>query len=433
MQNLLPFPEPASPSAQVLARIITAQSEMTAAMPDQDAIMRLVTRHAMALTGATGASISVRDGDEVYLPVNEGFTAQWEGTRFPIGSTLSGRCLLTGEQYYVPDMDFVSPEASEISRSAHVRTFLAVPLRHHNHVVAALSVAAPQPYAFGEDEILIVQLLSRLAGSKLAHAQAFHDLREALEDAKQARAEVAEFAGMIAHELGSPIAAIQNASEVLGLGTLSPHQDRARELIAAEARALRMLVGDLRAVSTLERDAFDLQWRVVGLDTVLLEAGDFAQTVAGSHPIHVQAGSGLQIEVDPGRIAQVLRNLVTNAAKYTPPGTPIELRAWRDQTPTPVQDQDSDQIREDQTREAPERARVWIAVVDQGPGIATEDQALIFAKFGRARQRGEQAIPGLGLGLYLSQRIVEAHGGELVVTSTPGQGATFAFSVPLAP
>ena len=71
-----PFPEPASPSAQVLARIIAAQAEMTEAMPDSDAIMRVVTRYAMDLSGATGASIGMREGDEVYLPVNEGFTGQ---------------------------------------------------------------------------------------------------------------------------------------------------------------------------------------------------------------------------------------------------------------------------------------------------------------------------------------------------------------------
>lgn len=404
-----PLSEPVSPSAQVLASIIAAQAEMTAAMPDSDAIMRVVTQHAMALTGATGASISVRDGDDVYLPVNEGFTFRWEGARFPIASTLSGQCLLTGEQYFVPDVDYAAPEASEIARSSHVRTFLAVPLRHEDRVVAALCVVAQAPYAFGQDEILVVQLLGRIAGSKLAHAQAYNELRVALEDAKQARAEVADFAGLIAHELGSPVAAIQNAAELLGRAALNPQQGRARDLIEMESRALRMLVGDLRAASSLERDAFDLHLRVVSLDALVVEAGDFAQTIDSAHPVHVQVGSQLRIEVDPGRIAQVLRNLVTNAVKYTPPGTPIEIRSWREQE------------------------WVWIAVIDKGPGIPPEDMDLIFARFGRARRDTDLKIPGLGLGLYLSKRIVEAHGGDLAVTSKPGAGATFALSVPLAP
>jgi signal transduction histidine kinase len=405
-----PLPEPVSPSAQVLSRIIDAQSEMTAAMPDSDMIMRIVTHYAMELSGATGASIGVREGDQMHLIVNEGFTSRWEGARFPIEETLTGRCLLTGDQIYVPDLVDIPVDESKIARSAEIRTFLAVPLPHEDRVVAALSVAAPQPFAFGENEILIVQLLARLAGSKLAHAQAFNELTAALEDAKQARQEAAVFAGMIAHELGSPIAAIQNAVDLLNMGDLTPHQARARDLIQMETRALKMLVGDLRAAASMERESFDLHRTVVSLDAMLDEAGEFAHSIAPDRPIHVQAGSGLRVDIDPGRIAQVLRNLVTNATKYTPPGSPIEIR----------------------TRRAPGAAKVWIEVIDQGPGIAEEEQELIFSRFGRATHRAEQKIPGLGLGLYLSRRIVEAHGGELVVRSTPGEGATFALSVPVA-
>jgi hypothetical protein len=77
---------------------------MTAAMPIRDAIMRLVARGARELSGATSASIGVRDGDEMTMPVSEGFTAGLEGTRFPLASTLLGHCLLTGEHDDVPDL-----------------------------------------------------------------------------------------------------------------------------------------------------------------------------------------------------------------------------------------------------------------------------------------------------------------------------------------
>lgn len=372
--------------------------------------MRLVTQYAMDLTGATSASVGVRNGDQMHMPVSQGFTAELEDTSYPLTATLLGHCLLSGEQYYVPDLQLITPERGKIALAAGIRTFLAVPLRHQDRVVAALSVAAPQPYAFGEDKVLIVRLLSRMAGSMLAHAEAFNALGVALADARRARAETAEFAGMIAHELGSPIAAVQHASDVLDHATLTTRQARARDLVQTEARALRLLLGDLRAAAALERESFDIHRRVVSLDALLVEAADFARSVAESHPVHVQAGSSLKIWVDPGRIAQVLRNLMTNAAKYTLPGTPIAIRSCQGEDPT----------------------RVWIEVADEGPGIAHEDLELIFTRFGRARSRTNHKIPGLGLGLYLSQRIVEAHGGELTVISTPGTGATFAFSVPLA-
>lgn len=398
---------PLDANARVLANIMSAQAEMAAALPDSDAVMRLVVRHSMHLTGATGASICFRDGEEVYFPVNEGFTAGYERTRFPITSTLSGHCLLTGEMYHVQDLLSLPSAASHVARDAGIRSFLSVPLRHDNQVVAALSVAAPRPLAFSEREILVLHLLVGLAGSAMAHAQAYDDLRVAMEDAKHARAESAEFAGMIAHELGSPIAAIRQACELLSLDSLSPRQERARTLIETESKALRLLAGDLRATSSLERDSFDIHPRGVSLNAMLLEAGNFAQSLPGEHQVIVEPGPDQEIRLDPGRIAQVLRNLVTNAAKYTLPASPIVIRARRDED------------------------RIWIDVVDRGPGIDPKDVSLIFSKFGRVRTSSDSQVPGLGLGLYLSKRIVEAHGGELIVKSTPGSGATFTFSVPV--
>ncbi len=111
---------------------------------------------------------------------------------------------------------------------------------------------------------------------------------------------------------------------------------------------------------------------------------------------------------DEQRIAQVLMNLVGNAIKFSDRGV-VEIRAV----------QEADSIRVD--------------VADEGPGIAPEDQARIFAEF----HQGDDAITrqkgGTGLGLSISKRIVELHGGRLWVTSTPGHGATFSFTLPLQP
>lgn len=402
------LPPPVQADARVLAEIVATQTEMAAALPDSDAVMRILARHAIALTDATGASIAVRDGDELSFPVNVGFTSGWENTRYPVASTLTGHCMLSGELYSVPDLDVVARGTAQVARDASIRSFLAVPLHHRGEVVAVLSLAAPEPFAFSDSDILVAQLLVGLAGSALAHARAYDDLRVAMEDAEESRAESAEFAGMIAHELGSPIAAVQHASEVLGLEALSPQQERARALIETETRALRLLAGDLRAASSQERESFESHPRVVSLEALLDEARDFALTAPGNHPVYLELASGVNVILDPGRIAQVLRNLITNAAKYSPPEAPITIRARRDHD------------------------RVRIEVIDSGPGIDPLDAPFIFAKFGRGRQKTGAQESGLGLGLYLSKRIVEAHGGKLSVESRPGEGATFAFSVPVA-
>jgi signal transduction histidine kinase len=139
------------------------------------------------------------------------------------------------------------------------------------------------------------------------------------------------------------------------------------------------------------------------LPTLLADAAATARTLPGNHPVSLQTDAHEHVLADPERIGQVLRNLLSNAAKYSPPNTPITLR----------------------TRSLPDQ--VWIEVVDQGAGIDPEEQEQIFAKFGRGSRPRCNGVAGLGLGLYLSRRIVQAHGGDLTVSSTPGQGSVFTF------
>jgi signal transduction histidine kinase len=113
---------------------------------------------------------------------------------------------------------------------------------------------------------------------------------------------------------------------------------------------------------------------------------------------------------DPDRIGQVLRNLLCNAAKYSADGTPISLRA-----------------------KAAGDDRVRLEVADRGPGIHPDDVTRIFDMFGRGRNGTEGAISGAGIGLYLSQRIVRAHGSQITVRSRSGAGSVFAFDLERLP
>ena len=130
--------------------------------------------------------------------------------------------------------------------------------------------------------------------------------------------------------------------------------------------------------------------------------------LATEHPLTTDAQTAALVLADPERIGQVLRNLVGNAAKHTPPGTRITVRACS------------------------EGDRVRLEVADQGPGIHPDDLARIFAKFGRGRDSVGRGVSGVGLGLYLSRRIIQAHGADLTVSSPPEGGAVFAFSLPVA-
>ncbi len=216
----------------------------------------------------------------------------------------------------------------------------------------------------------------------------------------------ADFTAMVAHELAAPAAVLKGYAAMLSTGSLD--HDRQKEAAAAiqdEADLIATLIEDVRAAASAERDDFSLRIVSTTVAPLLADAADYARTLPGDHPVTVSCNVRARIMVDPERIGQVLRNLVSNACKHTPPGTPVALRA---------------EERRDCLR---------IEVADQGSGIHPDDLGRIFEKFGRGRNAVGERVPGVGLGLYLSRRIIQSHGATLGVESTPGQGAAFWFEV----
>jgi len=217
-----------------------------------------------------------------------------------------------------------------------------------------------------------------------------------------------DFSAMIAHELETPIAAIRKLNEMLCAEGEDPAtRSYATTATEGELDALTNLVRDVRAVAAVEREDFEVETRPLPLEKVLADAEAYAITLPGQHPLNNVRQGALEAEprvlADPERVGQVLRNLLSNAAKYSPEGTSIELRA----------------IGKD--------GRVRIEVADRGQGIHHEDMAKIFEKFGRGRK--SQTSSGAGLGLYLSQRIVRSHGSELTVQTRLGEGSVFGFDL----
>lgn len=220
----------------------------------------------------------------------------------------------------------------------------------------------------------------------------------------------ADFSAMVAHELGTPLAAIRGYADMLSTRALDPDtRTSALAAIRSETAALNTLVADVRAAAAGEREDFAVQPRPVPLDTILSEAATFARTLPGEHEFTVVREAGGVVRADAERIGQVLRNLLSNAAKYSPEGTPIELRAVPGS-----------------------KGCVRLEVADRGPGIAPRDIGRILEKFGRGRDAAGKKVAGVGLGLYLSRRIVSSHGGELEVRSTLGEGSVFAFELEIA-
>jgi two-component system sensor histidine kinase KdpD len=220
----------------------------------------------------------------------------------------------------------------------------------------------------------------------------------------------------LSHDFRTPLATIEGAAS--GLleedGALPP--DGRRELAAGileESRRMTRLVANLLNMVRVETGALAVQksWQpleeVVGVALLRLEEQ------LARHPVEVDLPPHLPlVPVDELLLEQVFINLLENAARYTPPGTAVAVRAW-------------------QTDGA-----VCVEVADCGPGVPAEAEELVFRKFYRVPRPksddGSEAVAGSGLGLAIAQGIVTAHGGRMWVEPRPGGGAAFRFTLPLS-
>jgi len=267
------------------------------------------------------------------------------------------------------------------------------------------------PLIVGGSAVLFLLVALRMAGMIAERKRAEEEIKKANRRLEELAVLKADFTAMIAHELGGPLAAIRRLAEMLSAeGSNAKVRSYATTAIEGEIDALNALVADVQSAAIIERDDFKVVPRPVPLATLLTDAEAYAETLEGGHPVEFAFSSGLdgeeQVWADPERVGQVLRNLLSNAAKYSLQGEPIELRAKRIQ-----------------------QRILRIEVADHGIGIRLDDQVRIFEKFGRGRDQEGRKVAGVGLGLYLSRRIIRSHGSELTVSSAPGEGSVFGFEL----
>lgn len=215
----------------------------------------------------------------------------------------------------------------------------------------------------------------------------------------------------ISHDLRTPLASILGA--VSSLRSFSEHYDAAQreELLATlqgEAERLNRFVGNLLDMTRLESGALELQLEIFDIAEIIGAALHRAADVIALHPVRIDIAADLpMVPLDPVLFEQVLFNLLDNAAKYAPIGSPIDVRARR------------------------EGDRVVVEVCDEGPGIPDEDRERVFDKFYRV-QAQDRRRAGTGLGLAICRGFVEAHGGRIVADHRPDRpGAVLRITLPV--
>ena len=331
------------------------------------------------------------------------------GTVIPIeGSVMTE--VLSGHAIYREDMSERRFEEEEDFLALGLRSRVLAPLLTGPETIGAISLVRRERAAFSSDEIELLSVLGRLAGSAVQNIRAYESERTTADELRRLSALRADFVSLVSHELRSPMASVIGSARTLQLRwrELTPEQRESfLALIAHETSRLANLIGDVLDTSRIEAGTFSYSFEDVDLAELVRDSSAAAGRTQDEVPVRAVVREPLpHVRGDRERLRQLLANVIDNAVKYSDPGDEVVVEAES------------------------ANGRLVIEVSDRGPGIAPQHQKLIFEKFGRI-ETGETAKPGTGLGLFIARSIAEAHGGSLTVRSHPEQeGATFTLQLP---
>jgi PAS domain S-box-containing protein len=367
---------------------------------------------ATAIAGASCGLLSLYDAEDRSLKVGAslGFDAEF----LKLVECVTPVCGAWGASFaerrriVVVDIesDPVFASYRAVVRKAGIRSVHSTPLMtRQGAIIGVLSVHYPEPHQAADRETRMLDLCARQAVDFIENARLYADLREA--DRRKT-----EFLATLAHELRNPLAPISNAIQILRLsGESSPAAASICSVMERQVEQLTRLVEDLLEVSRITRGKIALrneQMDVRAAINTALETSRPWIEAAGHHLKISLAPDPMMIEGDPVRVAQVIVNLLNNAAKYTPSRGHISLSLRRD------------------------RDNAVITVRDDGMGIPPEMLSRVFDMFAQIDHTLNRSHGGLGIGLTLAKNLVQLHGGSITAHSAGvGRGSEFVVRFPL--
>jgi signal transduction histidine kinase len=385
---------------------------------DVQPVLDAIAERAARLCDAAAASIYLTEGNALRHLASQGPSADPVDhvETLPIdGRSLSGRALLDHRTIQVGDMQAEGaqyPLSVEFARRMGSRTIVVVPLYREGQPFGTILLRRMQVRRFTEREIGLLATFGDQAAIALGNVQLFREIEDKSRQLEIANKHKSEFLANMSHELRTPLNAIIGFSEVLLerlFGELNDKQDDYLKDIHTSGRHLLALINDILDLSKVEAGRMELELSTFDLAGAVSNAMTLIRERAQRHAIELAVDVDPQIGAivaDERKFKQILLNLLSNAVKFTPDGGRIDVAARRD------------------------GAEVALAVHDTGIGIAPADQDAVFEEFRQVGRDYTNKQEGTGLGLALTRKFVELHGGRIWLQSEPGKGSTFTFTIP---
>ncbi len=388
---------------------------------DVQPVFDVIAESAMRLFKGRAADVTLVVGDELHLAAH---TATTESGReairksFPRALSSSSRncaVVLSGKPAHWNDIEN-DPDASEElklrARARGIRSNLIVPMLSDGRAIGTISVSRAESGSFTPKQISLLETFASQAVIAIENVRLFNEIQEKNRQLEIAGKHKSEFLANMSHELRTPLNAIIGFSEVLVekmFGELNAKQEDYLKDIHSSGKHLLSLINDILDLSKIEAGRMDLEPSNFDVPNALANALSLIRERATRHSIALELQVDPQmgeIRADERKFKQILLNLLSNAVKFTPDGGRVEVRA------TKADD------------------ALTVAVHDTGIGIAPEDQEAVFEEFRQVGRHYTNKNEGTGLGLALTKRFVELHGGRLWLESEPGKGSTFTFTIP---
>jgi signal transduction histidine kinase len=294
---------------------------------------------------------------------------------------------------------FDDPVLQTQVRALEPRSVLALPFAVDDRVIGVIGLYyCKSGRRYEEADVLLARALCHRATLAIENARLYDQVKRAV----RARDDML---AVVAHDLRNPLAAIHMISQVLELQIADPVLRRQIQNMRAASRGMDRLVRDLLDAAALDAGVMTLEQRPHSLSPLIGQALNALETLAAEKGVRLETAiphAAPEVRCDAERIVQVLGNLVGNGIRFTPSGGTVRVEV------------------------KPADGVVRVVVSDTGPGIARELREHLFERYWKGQKLGT------GLGLYIARRIVDAHGGELALESSPGEGAVFAFTLPTA-
>ena len=383
-----------------------------------EAVLTTIVAKAVQLSGTEAGTIYTFDKSrqEFRLRATHGMDetmiAAIRDQRIGIRETAIGKAAAERTPIQITDVLAESSLVLDVIVRAGYRSVLIVPLLRPDQIVGALVIRRKAPGEFSKGTIELLQTFADQSVLTIQNARLFREIEEKSRELEQASQHKSQFLANMSHELRTPLNAILGYTELMADGAYGEPSEKMMGILKrleANGKHLLGLINDVLDLSKIEAGQLVLE-----LSEYCVQ--DIAQTVRSTlEPLAADKKLSFKVDVAPKlppgrgdgrRLTQVLINLVGNAIKFTDAGE-VAIKAEAN------------------------NGSFQVSVRDTGPGISAADQAKLFQEFQQADNAITKKKGGTGLGLAISKRIIEMHGGKIWVESQPGQGSTFAFTLPV--